>query len=73
MLRFYLLRFKFVPSTIINFYWLSSFKSVLRINKESINLDTCLPVKEDEYSLISIPVYKVYTEIQEKSTLSMIK
>lgn len=63
----------FVPSTTRKLCTSSVLKSELKINQNMINLNTSLPLKKDSDLLISIPVYKVYTHIQEKSTLSMIK
>lgn len=45
---------------------------VLRVSKDSINLDTSLPIQE-ENGYVSIPVHKVYTSLEDESTLSDIK
>lgn len=45
---------------------------VLQVNKNDLNLDTTLPIKE-EGTLVSIPVKKHYSDILEKSSLYRIK
>jgi hypothetical protein len=45
---------------------------VLQVNKNDLNLDTTLPIKE-EGTLVSIPVRKHYSDILAKSSLYRIK
>lgn len=65
--------FAYVPSTTRKLSTYSVMKIKLIVNKNSINLNTSLPIEEDSKMSISIPVYKVYTDIENKSTLPMIK
>lgn len=45
----------------------------LKFNKDSLNLNTSIPIMEDSDSLISVPMYKIYTDLQNELVLSLIK
>ena len=45
----------------------------LKFNKDSLNLNTSKPITEDSDSLISVPMYKIYTDFQNELVLSLIK
>lgn len=65
--------FGFVRIDIKKLSTLSSSDLSIKFNKDSINLNTSIPLKEDNSSLISVPVYKIYTDLQNKSVLSLMK
>ena len=45
----------------------------LKFNKDNISLNTSIPITEDSDSLISVPMYKIYTDLQNELVLSLIK